>query len=131
MHKYIDSELLKSKKKTWRRSLFVLVLLFFLCINIAGLIIGSIIYEETSTLPAYSQALASQRLQKSLIYDGVELPKENVVIESPNGYSLSGTFIANPEPTTKTIIFLHGFMANRTVGFNYLNLYIKQYNKCL
>lgn len=121
----IDKDLSKSKRKIWAMSLVVLTLTLIVFINAIGLIIGSIIYEEASILPAYSHPLATQRLQQSLKYNGRELPKENIVIESLYGYPLSGTFIPNPEPTTKTIVFLHGFMENRTVGLNYLNLYMQ------
>ncbi len=125
MSKYTDTDLSKSKRKVWRRSFAVLILTLILSINAIGLIIGSIIYEEASLLPAYSHPLATQRLQQSLKYKGREMPKENVVIKSPYGYPLSGTFIPNPEPTTKTIVFVHGFMENRTVGLNYMSIYMQ------
>ena len=125
MHKYTDKDLAKSKRKAWGMSLAVLVVTLILSINAIGLIIGSIIYEETSLLPAYSHPLATQRLQQSLKYKGREMYKENIVIESLDGYPLSGTFIPNPEPTNKTIVFVHGFMENRTVGLNYLSLYMQ------
>lgn len=125
MSKYTDTDLSKSKRKVWWRSFAVLILTLILSINAIGLIIGSIIYEEASLLPAYSHPLATQRLQQSLKYKGREMPKENVVIKSPYGYPLSGTFIPNPEPTTKTIVFVHGFMENRTVGLNYMSIYMQ------
>ncbi|MHC1717787.1 MAG: alpha/beta hydrolase [Acidaminococcaceae bacterium] len=125
MHKYKDKDLAKSKRKAWGMSLAVLILTLILSINAIGLIIGSIIYEEASLLPAYSHPLATQRLQQSLKYKGREMAKENIVIESPYGYPLSGTFIPNPEPTNKTIVFVHGFMENRTVGLNYMSLYMQ------
>ena len=125
MHKYTDKDLAKSKRKAWGMSLAVLVVTLILSINAIGLIIGSIIYEETSLLPAYSHPLATQRLQQSLKYKGREMYKENIVIESLDGYPLSGTFIPNPEPTNKTIVFVHGFMENRTAGLNYLSLYMQ------
>jgi len=125
MSKYTDTDLSKSKRKVWWRSFAVLILTLILSINAIGLIIGSIIYEEASLLPAYSHPLATQRLQQSLKYKGREMPKENVVIKSPYGYPLSGTFIPNPEPTNKTIVFVHGFMENRTVGLNYMSIYMQ------
>ena len=48
MHKYTDKDLAKSKRKAWGMSLAVLVVTLILSINAIGLIIGSIIYEETS-----------------------------------------------------------------------------------
>ena len=125
MHKFTDIDLKKSKRKTWWMSLAVMILTLFLSINAIGLIIGSIIYEEASLLPAYSHPLATQRLQQSLKYKGREMYKENIVIESLDGYPLSGTFIPNPAPTNKTIVFVHGFMENRTAGLNYLSLYMQ------
>ena len=125
MHKYTDKDLAKSKRKAWGMSLAVLVVTLILSINAIGLIIGSIIYEEASLLPAYSHPLATQRLQQSLKYKGREMYKENIVIKSLDGYPLSGTFIPNPAPTNKTIVFVHGFMENRTAGLNYLSLYMQ------
>ncbi|MGE4588861.1 MAG: alpha/beta hydrolase [Acidaminococcaceae bacterium] len=123
--KYTDTDLAKSKRKTWAMSLGVMALTLVLSINAIGLIIGSIIYEEASLLPAYSQPMATHRLQQTINYNGTELQKENIVIQSLNGEPLAGTFIPNPESTTKTLIFVHGFMANRAVGLNYLNLYMQ------
>ena len=53
MHKYTDKDLAKSKRKAWGMSLAVLVVTLILSINAIGLIIGSLIYEEASLLPAY------------------------------------------------------------------------------
>ena len=40
------------------------------------------------------------------------------------GYSLTGTFIPNPQTTDKTLIFLHGFSESRLAGLSYLNIYL-------
>ena len=50
-------------------------------------------------------------------------PWENIVIKSPFGYPLSGTYIPNTHPSTQTLIFLHGFTENRSFGLNYLDIY--------
>ena len=125
MNQYKDKDLSKSKRKVWTMSLLVLALTLIAAVNIAGLIVGSIIYAEAGILPAYSRPLATQRLPRALNYNGRELQQEAITIKSHDGYTLSGTFIPNPEPTAKTIVFLHGFMENRTVGLNYLNLYMQ------
>lgn len=125
MHNETDIDLSKSKRKVWKMSFIVFTLLLILCVNITGLIIGSIIYEEASILPAYSHPRTNQRLLQALKYGDNDLKKETVTIESRYGYPLSATFIPNPEPATKTVVFLHGFMENRTMGLNYLDLYMQ------
>lgn len=126
MHHYKDTDLAKSKKRVWAKTFLVLSMTFILIINIIGLIIGSIIYEEASLLPSYSpRQQRTLQLQMPLKYHDHELKKENITIESLYGYPLSGTFILNPEPTTKTVVFLHGFMENRSVGLYYLSIYLQ------
>lgn len=125
MHNETDIDLSKSKRKVWKMSFIVFTLLLILCVNITGLILGSIIYEEASILPAYSHPRTNQRLLQALKYGDNDLKKETVTIESRYGYPLSATFIPNPEPATKTVVFLHGFMENRTIGLNYLDLYMQ------
>ena len=125
MNHETDIDLSKSKRKVWKMSFIVFTILLILCVNITGLIIGSIIYEEASMLPAYSHPRTNQRLLQALKYGDNDLKKETVTIESRYGYPLSATFIPNPEPATKTLVFLHGFMENRTMGLNYLDLYLQ------
>ena len=126
MHNFKDHELSSSKRRIWAKTFIVLTVTFILLINIIGLIIGSIIYEEASLLPSYSpRQPAVQQLQQTIKYNGRELAKENIVINSPYGYSLSGTFIPNPAASTKTVVFLHGFMENRSAGLNYLSIYLQ------
>ena len=64
MHNFKDHELSSSKRRIWAKTFIVLTVTFILLINIIGLIIGSIIYEEASLLPSYSpRQPAVQQLQ--------------------------------------------------------------------
>jgi len=125
MHRETDTDLSKSKRKIWKTSLIFFTLLIILCINLAALAIGGIIYEETSILPTYSHPRTNYRLLQPLKYGDNTLDNEDITIESRYGYTLSATFISNPTPTTKTLVFLHGFMGNRSIGLNYLDLYMQ------
>ena len=126
MNSNIDWELQQRKKAYWKTCFLTFMLLFIFCLNLAGLFLGSVIYEETSII--FSQIKTQNRnnsLQQLMNKGTTNYQWENVTVSSPFGYLLSGTFIPNAKPTHKTIIFLHGFTENRTIGLYYLEIYLR------
>jgi len=111
-------------QKSWRRALLAGVLVAGLCINGAGLYAGNIIYNEMSVRHSRENIHNTGRLLQILENGKKERHWTDVAIESRFGYALKGTYIPNPNPTEKTLIFLHGFTENRLAGLNYRNLYL-------
>ena len=126
MNSNIDWELQQRKKAYWKTSFLTLTLLLIFCLNLAGLFLGSVIYEETSILFAPMKTQNRHNSLQQLMNKGTASYQwENIHISSPFGYSLSGTFIPNAKSTDKTVIFLHGFTENRTIGLYYLEIYLR------
>ena len=117
---------LRTVWKVLRRLVLAGLLLALLFVNGAGFYIGNIIYTEMSTRHSRlnSATANASRLKQRLEWGKRERQWQDVAIESRFGYSLKGTFIPNPQPTTKTLVFLHGFTENRLIGLNYLNVYL-------
>lgn len=114
-------------KITNKKILYGVIVTFLLiivaAINGAGLYIGNIIYQQVSIANLRWNGENSSDLDEVLIYGIREKGWEEVRLTSSFGYLLHGIFIANPKPTNKTIIFLHGFTESCSVGLNYLELY--------
>ena len=106
MNSNIDWELQQRKKAYWKTCFLTFMLLFIFCLNLAGLFLGSVIYEETSII--FSQIKTQNRnnsLQQLLNKGTTNYQWENVTVSSPFGYLLSGTFIPNAKPTHKQLFF--------------------------
>lgn len=110
--------------KFFKRLLLTAVVVVALCINATGLYIGNIIYNEMSVRHSRENIHNTIRLQKIMATGKKDHQWQDVTIESRFGYSLKGTYIPNPTPTEKTLIFLHGFTENRLAGLNYRNMYL-------
>ena len=110
--------------KFFKRLFWAAVLIVALGINGAGLYAGNIIYNEMSVRHSREDFHNTSRLQTIMEKGKKEQQWSDVTIASRFGYPLKGTFIPNPTPTEKTLIFLHGFTENRFVGLNYRNLYL-------
>ncbi|MDF2926662.1 MAG: alpha/beta hydrolase family [Paenibacillaceae bacterium] len=54
------------------------------------------------------------------------LPKEEVSIPSPYGYELKGWFIPRQEPSSKTVILVHGVTRSRLTSIKYVELFRKR-----
>ena len=59
MNSNIDWELQQRKKAYWKTCFLTFMLLFIFCLNLAGLFLGSVIYEETSII--FSQIKTQNR----------------------------------------------------------------------
>ena len=119
-------------RKNWRFWLIASVLVMLFGVNGIGLFLGNKVYKEASVLQLQLNTHSSSQLKQQLEVGKQTGQWEDVVIESRFGYSLKGTFIPNPHPTDKTLIFLHGFTDNRLAGLSYVSLYLKSgYNLLL
>jgi fermentation-respiration switch protein FrsA (DUF1100 family) len=128
----IQPEVQSGNKKVWQGWLIASALVIFLGANGIGLFLGNQVYEEASLLHSQLNAPSSSQLQQQLEIGKKTRQWEDVVIESRFAYSLKGTFIPNPHPTDKTLIFLHGFTDNRLAGLSYVSFYLKNgYNLLL
>ena len=113
-----------ARKRIWLRLLLGCLLLVFLCVNGVGLYLGHMIYTEMSLRHSRLNAHNTGRLKQMMDAGKKEKSWQDVELPSRFGYTLKGTFIPNPEPTEKTLIFLHGFTENRIVGLNYFRVYL-------
>jgi len=121
-----DHDLQKHSRHIQRRTILILILLFLLCVNTAGLFAGSLFYNEfcvsntrTGQERFHPLKIELERGQRSLHW-------QEVSIQSRFGYMLQGTYIPNPIPTDKTIVFLHGITGSRLVGLWYADLYLNE-----
>jgi fermentation-respiration switch protein FrsA (DUF1100 family) len=112
------------KKKIWQRWLLAGALLLTLLVNGFGLFVGNRVYQETKTLQSQIPVRKSTALQEQMDFGKSQRQWQDVMITSRYGYPLMGTFIPNPEPTDKTIVFLHGFTDSRLSGLYYLGIYL-------
>lgn len=111
------------KRKAFWQFLLVFILCLVMIVNVCGLIVGSLIYKETSL---FNTRLSTQRFNN--LKEVMEAGKQqwnwqDVTLTSQFGYSLAGTYIPNPRPTDKTLIFVHGFSDSRLAGLHYIRLY--------
>ncbi len=120
----LQSEMQLVKKNGWRRWLVASVLVILVCINGIGLFLGNKVYEEVSVLHSQLHAQGSSQLRQQLEIGKQDKNWQDIVIASSFGYSLKGTYIPNPHPTEKTLIFLHGFTDSRLAGLNYARIYL-------
>ena len=106
------------------RGLMVCLILVFLAINMVGVFFGNLIYTEMSVRHSRLHANNQGRLRQYLETGKRDRQWQDVVLYSRFGYPLMGTFVPNPIPSEKTLIFLHGFTESRLIGLHYLNLYL-------
>lgn len=111
-------------QKSWRRLLLAGVVVVGICVNGAGLYGGNIIYNEMSVRHSREKIHNTGRLQQIMENGKKDRQWTDVAIKSRFGYPLVATYLPNPNPTEKTLIFLHGFTENRLAGLNYRNLYL-------
>lgn len=112
-----------SSKQFWRRLLFSFFFFAFIAVNAAGLFMGNIIYNEMCVRHSRLHANNTGRWQQILESGKNQRNWQDIRMPSRFGYSLTGTFIPNPQTTDKTLIFLHGFTESRLAGLNYLTIY--------
>ena len=120
----MDIRKLFGGKNFWRRLLLICFLFGFIAANAAGLFMGDIIYNEMCVRHSRLHANNTGRWQQILENGKTSRNWQDIRMPSRFGYSLTGTFIPNPQTTDKTLIFLHGFSESRLAGLSYLNIYL-------
>lgn len=115
---------LMPRRKLLRRIIQGVLLAVLIAVNGAGLYMGNIIYTEMSVRHSRLNAHNTGRLRQTLEEGKKNRQWQDVAIDSRFGYPLKGTFIPNPIPSEKTLIFLHGFTETRLVGLNYRHAYL-------
>ncbi|MBP1763712.1 MAG: hypothetical protein H6Q65_770 [Firmicutes bacterium] len=118
-----DHDLKRHRRRIYRRTILILAFLFLLCINTAGLFAGTLFYNEFCVS---NTRVGLERFNslKNDLETGVRMHNwQEVSIQSRNGYTLQGTYLPNPIPTNKTILFLHGITGSRLVGLWYADIY--------
>ena len=121
---FMDIRKLFGGKNFWRRLLLICFLFGFIAANAAGLFMGNIIYNEMCVRHSRLHANNTGRWQQILENGKTSRNWQDIRMPSRFGYSLTGTFIPNPQTTDKTLIFLHGFSESRLAGLSYLNIYL-------
>ena len=111
-------------KNFWRRLLLILLFFAFFAVNAVGLLMGNIIYNEMCVRHSRLHANNTGRWQQILENGKTSRNWQDIRMPSRFGYSLTGTFIPNPQTTDKTLIFLHGFSESRLAGLSYVNIYL-------
>ena len=121
---FMDIRKLFGGKNFWRRLLLILLCFALFAVNAAGLFMGDIIYNEMCVRHSRLHANNTGRWQQILENGKTSRNWQDIRMPSRFGYSLTGTFIPNPQTTDKTLIFLHGFSESRLAGLSYLNIYL-------
>lgn len=123
---FLDHDLKKHTRRIQRRTALIFLLLCLLCINAAGLFAGSLFYNEFCVSNTRIGLERFNPLKIDLERGKQSFHWQEVSIQSPFGYTLQGTYIPNPIPTDKTIVFLHGITGSRLVGLWYTDFYLKE-----
>ena len=111
------------KRKAFWQFLLIITLCLVLIANVCGLIVGGIIYKETSLFNTHRNSQRFNNLKQVMETGKQQRNWQDVKLTSQFGYSLAGTYIPNPRPTDKTLIFVHGFSDSRLAGLHYIRLY--------
>jgi uncharacterized protein len=119
-----DAEQQAHKRKIYRRAALALLLVVVVLVNMAGLFVGALFYDEFCVL---NTRLGLERF--NVLQDELDRGKKNqkwqdVSIQSRFGYTLQGTYLPSPTPSDKTVIFVHGVSASRLMGLWYADLYL-------
>ncbi|MDU2063533.1 MAG: alpha/beta fold hydrolase [Sporomusaceae bacterium] len=114
----------KKSRKLWRYGVVLFVAIVFFSVNGVGFFLGNKVFEEASVLHTRPNRSDSAQLKARLERGKEQLGWQDITLTSPFGYPLQGTFIPNSQPSTKTIIFLHGFTGSRLDGLGYARVYL-------
>ncbi len=90
--------------------------------------LGFYITNRFMYIPKKPDALIRSRETEALRFieeDYASLPKEEVEISSPYGYTIKALFVT-PYPHKKFMIFSHGVTENKFNSIKYMNLFIKK-----
>lgn len=86
---------------------------------------GTLLYHEFCVWNTRIGLERFNSLRATYIYGKEKQGWRDVSLISPFGYELKGTYLPNPSPSNKTVIFLHGLTASRLMGLWYADMYMK------
>lgn len=122
----MDIPLQTHKRKIYTSTAIGLALLVLLISNLLLFLGGLIFHNEFCLLSTKSEFIHYKNLQTK-IKQGIQNQHWQLVrLQSKFGYELNGTFIPNPTPSNKTIIFLHGISASQCMGMHYVDMYLRE-----
>lgn len=121
---YPDKELKMLKRRVYLQTGLVMALIIAVIINIGGLFVGAIFYNEFCVLNTRFGLERFNRLQIQLDKGKKNKGWQDTTIISRFGYPLKGTYLPSPVPSDKTVIFVHGISASRLMGLWYAGLYL-------
>jgi len=119
-----DAEHRTHNRKIYRRAALVLVVVVAVVVNMAGLFIGALFYDEFCVLNTRIGLERFNSLKAELDRGKTTKSWQDVSIQSRFGYTLQGTYLPSPTPSDKTVIFVHGVSASRLMGLWYADLYL-------
>ncbi|NMM65289.1 alpha/beta hydrolase [Clostridium sp. P21] len=121
----------KIKSSKIREMIVISLIFIFTIINLSGFWIGNFIYTEACQNQTSKGVSNLHEIYKNTFDDNrfLKLSKDEVTIDSPYGYKLSGTYIHNPTKTENTVIIVHGIRGSRWESLKYADIYLnKGYN---
>ena len=121
-----DTELMQYNRRIYYSTTLILFVILLIIINMAGLFAGDFFYNEFCVLNTRTDLARFRSLQAELDEGRRTKNWQDVSIDSRLGYVLRGTYLPNPIPSDKTVIFVHGITANRLMGLWYANIYLNQ-----
>ncbi|WP_176215392.1 alpha/beta hydrolase [Sporomusa malonica] len=122
----MDTPLQIHKRKVYTTTAIGLIFLVLLISSLLFLLGGLIFHTEFCLLNTRIEFLHYKNLQSRLKYGLQDQGWQPIRLQSRFGYELIGTFILNPRPSNKTIIFLHGISATQAMGMHYVEMYLNE-----
>ncbi|HWR05376.1 alpha/beta hydrolase [Sporomusa sp.] len=122
----MDIALKTHKRKVYYNTFVVLAFLILIILNSIFIFLGIILHNGLSVVNTRVEFMHYNNVQTRLKH-GIETKGwQPVSLHSRFGYTLEGTFIPNPKPSNKTVIFVHGIAATQAMGMHYLELYLNR-----
>lgn len=122
----MDTQLSIHKKKVYLSTILALSLCLLFVLNLLFMLGGIILHYEFCILNTRVDFIHYKNLQSRLKQGLRDKGWEQVRLHSRFGYILEGTYIPNPIPSDKTLIFLHGIAATQNMALHYEEQYINQ-----
>ncbi|QDR81617.1 alpha/beta hydrolase [Sporomusa termitida] len=120
----MDTALKTHKRKIYYNTAIVLSLLIFITVHSILIFLGIILHNGLSVINTRAEFMHYTNVQSRLKHGLETKGWQPVSLNSQFGYVLEGTFIPNPTPSNKTVIFVHGIAATQAMGLHVLDMYL-------
>lgn len=120
----MDTALRTHKRKIYYHTFIVFSLMIFITLNSVLIFLGILLHNGISVLNTRAEFMHYTSVQSRLKHGLETKGWQPVSLNSRFGYRLEGTFIANPSPANKTVIFVHGLAATQSMGLHVLDMYL-------